>query len=304
MILKMPKEISTKNGIEALQEVLKNTKVIIVGAGAGLSTAAGFTYSGERFQKYFGDFAEKYGFQDMYSGGFYPFESMEEYWAYWSRYIYINRYMNPPNSLYDKLYNLIKSKDYFVITTNVDHCFQKAGFDKKRLCYTQGDYGLFQCSKPCHEKTYDNEEIIKKMIKAQGYQIDTSGDLYLPDKYSPAMYVPKELIPYCPKCGRLMSMNLRADDTFVQDNGWYEAYRGYELFLERHKNEKVLLLELGVGYNTPGIIKYPFWKITKDWDNVTYVCMNKGESFAPEEIREKAICINGDIYETINRLEN
>lgn len=293
----------TKINIEKLQDIFQNTENILIGAGSGLSTAAGFFYSGERFWNYFGDFAKKYGFQDMYSGGFYPFKSLEEHWAYWSRYIYINRYMTPPNSLYHKLHTLVKEKDYFVITTNVDHCFQKAGFDKERLYYTQGDYGLFQCSQPCHNKTYDNEEIIRQMILAQGYQIDADGTLYLKHNQNPVMSIPTELIPRCPKCGKPMSMNLRADDTFVQDDGWYIASKKYELFLERHQNKKMLLLELGVGYNTPGIIKYPFWQMTKNWDNITYACLNMGETFVPDEIKSKSICINKDIYAVISRLE-
>ena len=154
--------------IQRLGNVLEEADAVIIGAGAGLSTSAGFVYDGERFQKYFGDFKEKYGFRDMYSGGFYPYDTLEEHWAYWSRYIWINRYADAPKPVYDELLALVKDKDYFVLTTNVDHCFQKAGFDKERLFYTQGDYGLFQCSVPCHKKTYDNEEIIRKMIEAQG----------------------------------------------------------------------------------------------------------------------------------------
>lgn len=223
MLFFQQKEMQDKNKIEKLRQVLKEAEAVIIGAGAGLSTAAGFTYSKERFWKYFNDFAEKYGFKDMYTGGFYPYETLEEFWAYWSRYIFINRYKNPPKPVYQELYSLVKNKDYFVITTNVDHCFQKAGFDKKRLYYTQGDYGLFQCSKPCHEKTYDNAEIIYKMIEAQGYRIEKDNHFYLPNGADAKMRVPEELIPRCPECGRPMSMNLRADASFVQDEGWYQA---------------------------------------------------------------------------------
>ena len=302
MLFRMPKVIHYEDEIQTLQQVLEQTETVIIGAGAGLSTSAGFTYNEERFDRYFKDFAEKYHFRDMYAGGFYPYNTLNEHWAYWSRYIYVNRYMNPPKPLYHKLYNLIKNKDYFVITTNVDHCFQKAGFDKKRLYYTQGDYGLFQCSEPCHEETYDNAEMILEMVKAQGYKIETDSSLYLPDGVTPKMFVPDELVPLCPKCGKPMSMNLRADDTFVQDQGWYKAARQYKSFLSQHQNTKVLFLELGVGYNTPFIIKYPFWKMTAEWYDATYVCLNKGQAFAPEEIHQKAICINDDIYMTINRL--
>lgn len=281
--------------IQKLKQAWERADAIVIGAGAGLSTAAGFSYSGERFSRYFADFSAKYHFHDMYAGGFYPYPTLNEYWAYWSRYIYINRYMDPPKPLYRELYSRVKNRDYFVITTNVDHCFQKAGFDKSRLFYTQGDYGLFQCGKPCHQDTYDNDETISHMVEAQGYRIAEDGNLYLPKGVTVSMSVPDELIPHCPKCGRPMSMNLRADDTFAQDEGWYQGARQYESFLHRNRDAKVLFLELGVGYNTPGIIKYPFWNMTHDWPDATYACLNTGEAAAPEEISEKSICINGDI---------
>ncbi len=302
MLFRKSEKLEIVNKTKELCQILEQADTVIIGAGAGLSTAAGFTYSEERFYKYFKDFANKYHFRNMYAGGFYSYDTLNEHWAYWSRYIYINRYMNPPKPLYEEIYELVKDKDYFVITTNVDHCFQKAGFDKKRLYYTQGDYGLFQCGEPCHEETYDNEETIREMVKAQGYEIGEDNELYLPDGVTPRMFVPDELIPRCPKCGKPMSMNLRADDTFVQDEGWYRAAERYEDFLRRHKNTKVLFLELGVGYNTPGIIKYPFWQMANDWQTAVYACLNMGEAYAPEEIREKAICINDDIYATISKL--
>lgn len=268
----------TKDGIRKLREALENADAILIGAGAGLSVSAGFTYTGERFFKYFQDFIDKYGFRDMYSGGFYQFPNLEEYWAYWSRYIYINRYMDIPEPVYEKLYDLIKGKDYFVLTTNVDHCFQKTGFHKQRLFYTQGDYGLWQCSVPCHLRTYDNEEIISKMVKQQKN-----------------MKVPQELVPYCPVCGKPMSMNLRADSTFAEDEGWHLASERYQQFIQSHKDKKVLFLELGVGLNTPGIIKFSFWKMVHGWTDAVYACLNLNEAFAPEEIKQKSICINDDI---------
>ena len=281
-------EILAQNSAR-LKNTIAEADSIIIGAGAGLSTSAGFTYSGERFKKYFSDFVDRYGFTDMYSGGFYPYESLEEQWAYWSRYIMINRYMNAPKPVYENLFSLVKDKDYFILTTNVDHCFQKAGFDKTRLYYTQGDYGLFQCSEPCHQKTYDNETQIRAMYDAQK-----------------DMRIPSELIPHCPICGKPMSMNLRADDTFVQDDGWYKAAKRYEVFLDSHKSAedgKILFLELGVGGNTPGIIKYPFWQMTYANHNATYACLNFGESVAPEEIAPRAICINADIGEILEEIE-
>lgn len=264
---------------------LNRADCIIIGAGAGLSAAAGFTYSGERFEKYFGDFIEKYGFTDMYSGGFFPFDTLEEHWAYWSRYIYINRYFDTENGVYKRLFELVSDKDYFVLTTNVDHQFQKAGFDKNRLFYTQGDYGLFQCSKPCCEKTYDNEEIIRRMYTEQKN-----------------MRIPSGLVPYCPVCGRPMTMNLRCDNSFVQDEGWYRASRRYDDFIRLHMNMHILFLELGVGFNTPGIIKYPFWKMTAENPDAYYACVNFGEAFCPDEISGRSICIDGDIGKVIDAL--
>lgn len=272
--------------IKEIKKLIDSADAVFIGAGAGLSTAAGYIYTGERFDKYFSDFKGKYGFSDMYSGGFYPYKTPEEMWAFWSRYIYINRYMPIPKDTYSKLFELVKDKDYFVLTTNVDHCFQRAGFDKKRLFYTQGDYGLFQCSEPCHQKTYDNEEIIKKMYEAEK-----------------DMKISTELIPKCPVCGKPMTMNLRSDDKFVQDEGWYEAYNRYEDFVRRHEGMKVVFLELGVGYNTPVIIKYPFWKWTAENENAAYVCINLGEATAPTEIKKQSICIDGDINTVLEDLQ-
>lgn len=281
---------STKScwdSISRLKKALDECEAVVIGAGAGLSTAAGFTYSGGRFKKYFSDFIDKYNFRDMYSGGFYPFETSEEYWAYWSRYIMINRYLEPPLPVYDKLLSLVKDKDYFVLTTNVDHCFQRAGFDKKRLFYTQGDYGLFQCSKPCCSETFDNEDIIRQMYSAQKN-----------------MKIPSELIPVCPHCGRPLTMNLRSDDTFVQDSGWYKARENYSEFLRTNGSGRILYLELGVGFNTPVIIKYPFMKLTAENPHAMYACVNLREAYAPDEIAERSVVINADIGEVIQTLSN
>lgn len=268
-----------------LKEEIETADAILIGAGAGLSASAGFTYSGRRFEEHFPDFIEKYHFNDMYSAGFYPYETLEEYWAYWSRYIALNRYQDAPKPVYENLWNLVRDKDYFVLTTNVDHCFQKSGFDKKRLFYTQGDYGLWQCSKPCHHKTYDNEPIVKKMVLEQH-----------------DMRVPSELVPYCPVCGRPMTMNLRADHTFVEDNGWHKAARRYEDFISHHKGRHILYLELGVGGNTPVIIKYPFWKMTYENPNAVYACVNLSEADCPDEIKGQSICISRDISDLLNEL--
>lgn len=264
--------------INRLKQVIDNADAVLIGAGAGLSTSAGYTYDGVRFQKYFADFNRKYGISDMYSGGFYPYETLEEYWAWWARHIYFNRYDQPQNDVYQMLLQLIQDKDYFILTTNVDHLFQINHFDKKRLFYTQGDYGLWQCSKACHRKTYNNEAAVRKMLAEQQ-----------------DMKIPSELIPYCPVCGAPMTMNLRCDNSFVQDDGWYQANKQYKDFVRRYKDSNLLLFELGVGNNTPVIIKYSFWNMTAQNRRAIYACINYGEALVPREIEKQAICINADI---------
>ena len=276
---------SCSEPIERLKAVLQDCDAVVIGAGSGLSTAAGFTYTGERFEKYFSDFAAKYGIKDMYSGGFYPFPTMEEFWAYWSRYIFINRYQDAPKPVYETLLKLVADKDYFVITTNVDHCFQKVGFDKKRLFYTQGDYGLFQCSEPCCQETFDNEAVIREMMERQK-----------------DMKIPTELLPVCPHCGKPLTMNLRSDNKFVEDEGWHRAAERYENFLRTRAGGKILFLELGVGYNTPVIIKYPFWQMTAKNPSATYACINQGQAMCPREIQQQAICIDADIGSALREL--
>lgn len=271
--------------IKRLKTELAHADAVVIGAGAGLSSSAGFLYSGKRFKEYFSDFEAKYGFHDMYSGGFYPYDTMEEYWAYWSRYIYVNRYTDAPTPLYNELFRLVEDKDYFVITTNVDHCFQKAGFDKKRLFYTQGDYGLFQCSEPCCQETFENEAMIRRMFREQKN-----------------MRIPSELLPICPHCGKPLTMNLRADDRFVEDKCWHEAAERYQSFLRTRSSGRILFLELGVGYNTPVIIKYPFWQMTKNNPQAVYACVNYGEAVCPKETERRSICINNDIGEVIYSL--
>ncbi|MBR3034092.1 MAG: Sir2 silent information regulator family NAD-dependent deacetylase [Firmicutes bacterium] len=293
----------TWEAIARLKHELEAADAVVIGAGAGLSTSAGFIYTGERFEKYFADYIGIYHFADMYSGGFQVMQlPPEELWAYWSRYIYINRYMDPPKPVYKALFELVKEKDYFVLTTNVDHCFQKAGFDKHRLFYTQGDYGLWQCSRPCHQKTYDNEETVRSMVLAQGFGIAADGALTVPEGAALQMTVPPELVPRCPVCGEPMSMNLRADDTFVEDEGWHAAAQRYSDFLRRHSGLKILFLEAGVGWNTPGIIKYPFWRMTRDEKDAVYACLNYSEAYAPDEIAARSICIDGDIGEILAQL--
>jgi NAD-dependent SIR2 family protein deacetylase len=288
MFLKMPTTRSTDNysdKLSRLKDKIAAADAIVIGAGAGLSTSAGFDYSGERFEKYFADFHKKYGITDMYSGGFYPFETLNEYWAWWSRHILVNRYNAPVGKPYSDLLKAVSDKDYFVLTTNVDHRFQLAGFDKKRLFYTQGDYGLWQCSEPCCNETFDNENAVRTMVKEQCN-----------------MKISDELIPRCPHCGKPMAMNLRRDDSFVQDEGWYTAAERYEEFIRRHRNLHILFLELGVGFNTPGIIKYPFMQMTAENPKAIYACINMNEAYAPGEIADRAICIDGDIGKVIENI--
>ena len=271
--------------IERLKQALETADAVVIGAGSGLSTSAGLTYSGERFERYFSDFHQKYGITDIYSGGFYPFDTPEETWAWWSRHILYNRYVDAPLPVYQRLLALVKDKDYFVLTTNVDHQFQRAGIDKKRLFYTQGDYGLWQCAKACHSQTYDNEDAVRQMVATQR-----------------DMRIPTALIPRCPVCGAPMTMNLRCDDTFVQDEGWYAAQSRYADFMRRHRHGRVLYLELGVGDNTPVIIKYPFWNCTLENPDAIYACVNFGQAYAPREIAERSICLEADIGRALSAL--
>lgn len=281
----LPSTRNCSESIERLKEELETANAVVIGGGAGLSVSAGMRYDGERFEQYFSDFRQKYGIQDMYSGGFYPYDTLEEYWAWWSRHILVDRYDVEVGKPYTDLLELVQDKDYFVITTNVDHQFQLAGFDRKRLFYTQGDYGLWQCSKACHSQTYENEKQVRQMIAEQKN-----------------MKIPTKLIPKCPVCGTPMTMNLRCDNTFVEDEGWHQAAKRYEDFLKRTRNLNILFLELGVGYNTPAIIKYPFWHMTAQNPNAVYVCVNDGQALCPKEIRRQSICISQDITTVLERL--
>ena len=288
--------------LSRLKDEITNADAIVIGAGAGLSTSAGLTYNGERFNRYFYDFAKAYGIRDMYAGGFYPFPDEETRWAWWARHIYYNRYIDAPKPVYPELLNLVKGKDYFVITTNVDHQFQRAGFDKKRLFYTQGDYGLFQSVNFENQHTYDNEAWVTKAMMAQGFEKDANGVFQVPES-GIAMRIPTELIPKCPADGSDVVMNLRVDESFVEDAGWHRASAAYADFLRRHESLHVLFLELGVGANTPVIVKYPFWQMTMTNDKAVYACVNYGEAFCPKEIEGRSICLDGDIGEVLTELQ-
>ena len=287
--------------IERLNAALQDADAVILGAGAGLSAAAGYAYAGERFERYFKDFIEKYQIPDMYSGGFYPFASLEEYWAWWSRHIWINRHAPIPSDLYTELLEIVRDKDYFVLTTNVDHCFQRAGFDKQRLFYTQGDYSLFQSASGRIKKTWDNEAWVMLAMEAQGFVRDDDGIFQVPEDRKISMRIPHDLLPEIPEGGKA-AMNLRSDDTFVEDAGWQEASASYAAFLKEHEGEHVLFLELGVGGNTPVIIKYPFWAMTAENPKAVYACLNRSEAVCPSVIEDRSICIDGDLGEVLERI--
>jgi NAD-dependent protein deacetylases, SIR2 family len=268
--------------LKTVQKVINQAEAIVIGAGAGLSTSAGLAYSGKRFKKYFAEFIDKYGMEDMYSAGFYPFNTQEEKWAYWSRHIFYNRYDVEATQVYCKLYEVIRDKNYFVLTTNVDHQFWMAGFEDERIFATQGDYGLFQCAKSCHKKLYDNETEVRAMVSQQK-----------------DCKIPQSLVPKCPVCGGEMEVNLRCDGYFVEDERWHQAAERYTSFLEANQNKNLLFLELGVGMNTPGIIKYPFWQMTNQWEKSCYICINKEQPFAPDEIKDRSVCLDRDIGQVL-----
>lgn len=291
--------VAGKEQIESLRKEIQTADAIVIGAGAGLSTAAGLTYSGERFERYFFDFIEKYGIRDMYSGGFYPFPDNETKWAWWARHIYFNRYIEPPVPVYQNLLSLVENKNYFVITTNVDHQFQRAGFDKHRLFYTQGDYGLFQSIDSKNQKTYDNTDWVMEAMAAQGFVKDSHRIFTLPEDHKVSMRLPANLIPRCSDDGSYATTNLRADDSFVEDEGWHRASNNYYEFLQENQDKHILFLELGVGANTPMIIKYPFWQMTMDNTKAIYACINYGEAYCPKEIADRCLCIDGDIAKVL-----
>ena len=283
-----------EENIQKLKQALQNADAVVIGAGAGLSSSAGFTYSGERFDHWFADFRDRFGITDMYSGGFYPFPDAETRWAWWARHIYVNRYLPIPKPVYQTLLSLVRDKDYFVITTNVDHCFQRAGFDKTRLFYTQGDYGLFQSVNPAIRQTFDNKDWVMQAMAAEGFALGDDGCFRKPERGKPSMRIPTALIPVCPVDGSAVTMNLRADDAFVEDEGWHKASAAYADYLKEHRNRRVLFLELGVGSNTPVIIKYPFWQMTGENPKAVYACLNYHEAYCPKQIENQSVCIDGD----------
>ncbi len=295
-------DYSQQDKIKLLKKRIENADAIVIGGGSGLSTSAGLVYDGERFDRYFFDFKEKYGINNIYAGGFYNFPKSEIKWAWWARHIYFNRYVKSPKPVYENLFSIVEDKDYFVITTNVDHRFQMAGFDKNRIFYTQGDYGLFQSVNPSLKKTYDNEKWVMEAMKAQGFVKDSNGEFNVADDKNILMEIPSDMIPRCPDDNSNVRLNLREDEDFVEDDGWNEASYRYYDFLTKHKDDKVVYLELGVGKNTPVIIKYPFWQMTLENKNASYICINYNEALCPREIENRSICINEDIGDILDKV--
>ena len=274
--------------VENAARLIKEADAVIIGAGAGASTAAGIEYGGKRFRENFHEFIMKYGRQymtDMYAAGFYPFPSEEARWGYWSKHALLNRFDPPALPIYKELYDIVKEKEYFVLTTNVDHQFYKAGFAPDRIFATQGDYGEIQCQRGCHSKVYDGEELFRKMDAARKDCL-----------------VPSDLVPKCPVCGGKMAMHLRCDQYFVEDEAWHEAADRYADFLEGNKAKKVVLLELGVGFNTPIIIRFPFEKLVRDFASYSLIRLNKDEAVVPESFGKRAIGIGGDMAAAVTDL--
>jgi len=272
--------------INRAAEYINEAEVVLIGAGSGLSAAAGLTYSGERFQENFKEFIKKYGVKDMYSAGFYPFPSEEERWGYWSKHVDMNRITPPALPLFQKLFGLVKAKIYFVITTNVDHQFHKAGFDETKIFATQGDYGYIQCARACHKKTYNALKLFDQM-----------------NRIRKDCKVPSYIVPKCPVCGGSMAMHLRCDQYFVEDESWHKSADAYGKFLSAHlKGKKVVLLELGVGFNTPTIIRFPFEKMIHDYCNLTMIRLNLDEAFVPESFEKRIVGINDDIVKSLSSI--
>lgn len=268
----------TLNNIENIKKLIDEAEYVLIGGGAGLSSSAGIEYSGKRFEDTFKEFIEKYHFTDMYTSGFYDFKTQEEKWAYWAKHMYINDIGMKATDLYKEILELVKNKKYFVITTNVDDQFYKAGFDKDRIFATQGSYAYIQCSCACHDKIYNATDMVKKMVEN------------IKD-----CKIPSELVPKCPVCGENMEVNLRKDAYFVQDDNWYRQNERYGEFLDNTKDKKVLLLELGVGFNTPGIIRHPFEQMTYNNNEWNLVRINKDNTSTFFDIEDKIIKIKDDI---------
>lgn len=268
------------------KQAIKQADYIIIGAGSGLSTAAGLLYSGEKFEKDFREFIEKYHFDNLYSASFYEFKTQEEKWAFFAKMIKLNRYNEKPLKLYQELYEIVKNKEYFVLSTNVDGQFYNSGFDKDKIFEVQGDYSYLQCENACHNKLYNNKELVEKWLR------NTKN-----------CKIPSDLVMKCPVCGGNMDMNLRKDANFVQDKNWYRQSEKYEDFLSRSKGKNVVLLEIGVGFNTPGIIRFPFERMTAISEKTTLIRINKDYPNPMLEIKNKTISFDEDTNKIIEDLK-
>ena len=275
----------TLEKIEKINKLIKAADYILIGAGAGLSTAAGIEYFGKRFEDNFAEFIKKYHFTDMYSSGFYNFKTEEEKWAYWAKHMYMNCIGMSATKLYKDLFEVVKGKNYFVITTNVDEQFYKSGFDKNKIFATQGSYRYIQCSQACHNKIYNAKDLVKEMIEK-----------------TKDCKIPTELVPVCPVCGEIMDTNLRKDAYFVQNDNWYKQSQKYNKFIEKARDKKVVLLELGVGFNTPIIIRYPFEKMVYQNNNWNLIRINKDNCINLLDIENKSIVIEDDIKKVIEEI--
>lgn len=271
--------------LKNIRNLIDKAEYILIGAGSGLSTSAGIEYSGERFENNFKEFIEKYHFTDMYSAGFYDFDTEEEKWAYWSKHMYLNNIGMDATDLYKNIFELVKNKNYFVITTNVDEQFYKSGFDKDKIFATQGSYRYIQCKNACHNKIYDATNIVKKMI-------ENITDCKIPTK----------LVPKCPVCGGEMEVNLRKDAYFVQDDNWYKQDKKYGEFLDKTKNKRLLLLEFGVGFNTPGIIRFPFEQMTYQNENCILIRFNKDNCMTFLDIENRILKVEDHIKDIVSKL--
>ena len=272
--------------ISEVKKLINEADYILIGAGAGLSTAAGLEYSGESFEKNFKEFIEKYNFPDLYSASFYDFNTQEEKWAFFAKMISLNRFNKEPLKLYQELCSLVKEKDYFIITTNVDGQFEKAGFEKEKVFETQGDYAYLQCEIACHNKLYYNYDLVNEWLKN-----------------TEDCKIPSSLVPKCPVCGGNMEMNLRKDANFVQDENWYKQDKRYGEFLDKSQDKNLLLLEIGVGFNTPGIIRFPFEQMVYNNVNTHLVRINKDYAFVSKEIEDKTILFDEDTNKIVEDLK-
>lgn len=291
--MKTSESIKTySDNIQKAADLIKNSDKILIGAGAGMSASGGISYADEvLFKKWFPRYYSMgmRSLVDMQS----IFWNVDEknarsYWGYWANHIKHIRYDSPALKPYIDLFKLVKDKNYFVITTNVDGQFGKAGFAKKKIFEPQGEYALFQCDKPCKKEVFDNKEMINKMIS----NMDTN-----------IMKIREEDIPRCPYCKRLLKPNLRIDDSFVEEPHLVNL-DSYENFIHSSKKDSLVLIELGVGFDTPVIIRYPFQNIVYNYPNSSLIRINLDYADVPCEIENRSVSIKADIKKALNDISN